>query len=337
MSCCRYTRIHACLILRMQKSPRLLLTASSNYPSSLADPQICGLKLMLRSMRLHVTSAYIWTCCILSIACIPSYNRDAPAGLQYSTGRVILPEPLDWIKDLDAFCKYYYHNWWKDFRVRRQEARKVYLEKNPIVELIPEHFTDYSAALADTPIEGISGRAFIPAKSGYRGDLYGCTGACQDIRLTLEIIGSRLIDKAQRSQQRAKRIFGFPCPTGTKSSTIKRMSKRQWSSPAAESSAIALLSRPELATSAQGFELEGDSNVMVTSCECKPITKEDEIELEHQKAKRAASAAQQKRWREKKMAAEREHSLDPTRPQMTTTPKKMGRPRKEVAEPQARS
>ena len=260
---------------------------------------------------------------LVSLACsIPVLNRDAPAGLKYDKSKTMLPEPVDYIRNLDNFCQYVYQDWWTEFRERRKIATEVWLESHPLLSLIPKHYTDYSDKLEDIPVEAINAVAIVPALSGFYEGIYRCSGGCQDIRTTAEVVVARLIDKGRRPQQRAKQSFSIPCRAGTKSETYRKLSKRQYAPPASEASALAWTKLPELDIPAEGYALEGDKSIMVTGCECVPETEADRVKLEALNKTRHKHAAKQQRARDRKKAEAT------SRPQTTKTGKPRGRPPK---------
>ena len=210
----------------------------------------------------------------------------APDAITVSNNKAVLMRPSNDILSLDAFCKFMYRPWWKVVKDLRAKVHQDMLATPQLYEdsPIPLHYTDYS--YEDVPLQGIWATAH-PASltSGYRYGLASCAGSCQEIRSTMEILATAIID--QKPERRVRSDVSMPCPSNYKSQTTRTFSRRQFGSPAQESTALSILSTSRddrlvqyIAQPLTNPEIVGDLSLMVDGCECILLTPEELVQKE---------------------------------------------------------
>ena len=241
---------------------------------------------------------------LIAVTAIPWKVHVQPEGVRSTTGRRIILEHTQRpdITDADAFCRYYYHPWWRDYPILREYLRthdinareRGTAEYDALVaiqdivgdNIFDAEYTKYSTDLLDVPVEAIDGEDFIPRgtgnKHGHMKRPYGCFHGCQDIRTMFEWVISSVVES--RVNIRAKWLFMFTCGEGMVSETYDKESKREHDR-VKDKLAAALLKHGKFATYGDEASFKGDERPIVKGCRCVPETPE---RAAHEKLRAAA-------------------------------------------------
>lgn len=222
----------------------------------------------------------IGTNILQTVHAIPERATNLPRDIQHTNSIITLVEPTESILTLDALCAHIYAPWWtRALRWRLTLQQEMMLHPRGHADsIVPLIFTYY--AETDVPVQGVWAKtADVTLLPGWRYERYSCLGTCQDIRLTIEWMLSAVLDG--HPQKRTRSSVGLACPRGYKSRTTQVRTRREFATTAEEHAALTLLvasqqsNWPYTSFNPDSPEIKGDTNLIVTGCECVPMTEEE--------------------------------------------------------------
>lgn len=273
--------------------------------------------------------SYAMTLYFLMVIALPERSDTLPKNmpLVHQNNVIRLAEPTLQILSLDALCAHIYQPWW----IRMKGLRSAYakdMRNNPEhyrSTFVPLEYKEY--ADRDPPVQAIwASKGEISLVAGWRYETYFCSGSCQDIRPTMEWIVTGLLTLLP--QKRVRKGVVLPCPRGYKSALMKNPSRREYDTLEKETTAIGVLQQqrgeyPFTTEPLYSEEIVGDTDPIVTSCECVHMTAEEqETTLRHleqlrkrmhinseSKRRRSAGEPRRRRYKQSKAAEPVETSV----------------------------